>query len=171
MITRVDLLFHQATRLARCQQIGGEVDIAATYDVKVPAPDGDWFEIYSQKTPFTLHREMRFEVKPNRHDRFGLTIGPELIPEMSMPWVYEIDVALRHDDDQVLAVGTVLMLSNGGQYGFAFREDGSPIKPEDPHELQCLRRNAAVVQQAAGRSGIKSSYLLDYRDDLQKLFG
>jgi hypothetical protein len=171
LITRADLLFRQAVRLARCRQVGGEVDIAASYDVKVPAPWGEPFKIYRIKTPFVLHREMRFEVKPNRHDRFALTIGPERIPEMSMPWIYEFDVTLRHDSGEVLPVATVFMLGNGGQTGFEYREDGSPLKPNDPDELQCLRRNATLVQQAVGRPGIKSYYLLQYNDDLKKLFG
>jgi hypothetical protein len=171
LITQADLHFRKAVRLARCRVEGGEVDIAASYDVKVPAPDGDWFAVYPMKTPFVLHREMRFEVKPNRHDRFELTIGPERIPEMSMPWIYEIDVTLRRDGGEVLPVGTVLMLSNGGQEGLMYSEDGSPLKPDDPGELQCLRRNAAEVQQAVGRPGIKADYLLQYHSDLKQLFG
>jgi hypothetical protein len=167
LITRADLTFRQAVRLARCTEVGGEIAIAADYHVKVPAPWGEPFELYSLKTPFTLHREMRFRVEPLAHDRFTLTVGPKRIHEMAMPWVYEIEVSLFHDDRQVLPVGTVILLSAAGQYGIEYGEEGESPEPPADEELRCQRANLAFVDKAARRPGEKSAGLLSYQEDLR----
>ena len=166
LIYRAELNFKLAGRLIRCRQVGGAVEIAANYDVKVPAPWGDPFSFYSLKTPFTLNREMRFTVAPGSHERLIITVGPERIPEMAMPWIYTFDVLLRHDDNAALNVGTVNMLGNSAQTGIRYTEDGSPIKPESKEEMDCLRNNLRVVRMHQLLPGIQGGYLEEYSREL-----
>jgi hypothetical protein len=167
LITRADLTFRLATRLARCVEVGGEVAVAADYDVKVPAPWGDPLKPYSLAVPFTVTREMRFQVEPHAHDRFTLTVGPKRIPELSMPWIYDIDISLRHDDGAVLRVGAVVMLSAGGQDGITDPDEGTPLVPRDAAELRCQRANFELVDKAVRRPGEKSAGLLSYRESFR----
>ncbi|MCY1138351.1 hypothetical protein OWR29_10115 [Actinoplanes sp. Pm04-4] len=167
LISRADLEFSVATRLARCREVGGEVQIAANYDVKVPAPWGDPFGYESLRTPFVVEREMRFVVAPGKHERFTLTVGPETIPEMSMPWLYSFTLTLRHDNGAKLEVGKVSMLGIGGQTGAVYAEDGSPVGPGSPSERDCLRNNLkAVRMHQLAATGIRSEALKDYSDEL-----
>ncbi|MGA5298862.1 hypothetical protein ACPCHT_02980 [Nucisporomicrobium flavum] len=170
LITRADLTFRRATRLARCVEVGGEMAIAADYHVKVPAPWGDPFKLYSLAAPFTLHREMRFQVEALSHDRFTLTVGPKRIHEMAMPWIYEIEVSLVHDGTDVLPVGPVVLLSAAGQNGIDYGEENEegdgPDSPSD-EELRCQRANLAFVDKEVRRPGEKSAGLLSYQEDLR----
>lgn len=168
VITGADFTFSRAVRLPRCLRVGGEVNIAATYDVVVPAPWGDPFIFYELKTPFPISRDMRFKIAPNDVERLAFSLGPAEIPEMSMPWLYELDVSLKHDG-KTLHAARVSMLSNAGQDGL-HDDNGSPLRIEalEPDHLRCLNQIRDAVRQATEGSEVKSSYLLEYRDRLDK---
>lgn len=118
---------------------------------------------------------MRFKVPANDYDRLALAIGPDRIPEMSMPWIYQIDLSLTHNNGQVLELGTVSMLSNGGQDGLHDPDTGRRLKPKELElkysgGLQCTRQNYELVRQAVDGPGVKSSSLLEYNEDFKAFF-
>ncbi len=68
VVVAASLTVVMAGLLKDCRQSGGPLDVEANYDVKLPRDP--------PPVPFTVARDMRFEVRPHASERFTLTAGP-----------------------------------------------------------------------------------------------
>lgn len=150
----VDVLLFED--LEDCRRTGGPVNVSASYTINLPTP--------IPNAPFSVSRDVRFEVRGNTSDRFTLTVGPDedRVGDFLSPRLIAFDVRLLHDasDGGILDVGTFATLINPGA-GFynVYGSDG-----ED-----CVGRNAALVDRALGIQAVRSGELLYMRDEYSKM--
>lgn len=161
-VVRAKAIVHRAVRPSRCDEVGGGVQIHAQYDLKVPVPNSD--DIMAKEVlgaPFPLAREMRFEIAPDQVQRLRLTIGPEIILEKSMPWIYQLDLRLIYDDERSLELGEMGILTNGG-VDPTLGSDGEVLNGADlsSEHLACLRDYHSEVRQAIHDTKTSNQYLL-----------
>ncbi|VVJ19605.1 Uncharacterised protein [Amycolatopsis camponoti] len=123
-----------AETLDDCNERGGEVTVAADYAVKLPSK--------MPERPFTIPRDIRFEVRGGTTDRFTLSIGPEEQTRSSTtPWVIVADVGLRGDDGKTTRAGTAALVTFPGE-GLE-NLTVAPLWNRD-----CIRKNGETVAKA-----------------------
>jgi hypothetical protein len=160
LITSADATFRQARELQNCSATGGESSLQARYDIKVPV------EPNRTNVPFTVSRPMRFVVESNKQERLALTIGPEEIGDASWPWFYEVDITLRQSSGKDLEIQTVFLLENAyEQWLLLLTRDTPPDSGSE--EVECVRKEAALLQRAVRTQGLHSPELLDFNKGIQ----
>jgi hypothetical protein len=134
LITDAEFRFRRAQAI--CNLGGGPIEISGLYDVKVPDS--------SSRTPLTLHRKLRYEVRPNSLERLAFTVGPERSGEPFNPWLYQMEIFFHYDtSSSPLHVGTATLAAP------IFKEEhwGDYFQaPDDTEHARCLDQNVGLVQ-------------------------
>jgi hypothetical protein len=108
VLTGLELTVRYAERLEDCRSQGGPVVVAAEYLVTLPDK--------TPATPFTLEKDIRFEIRGGVTDRFTITVGPATqTVEEHAPNLIVADVALRQDDGELIEIGTAAVVTQAGE--------------------------------------------------------
>jgi hypothetical protein len=153
LITGADFIFRKAQQMENCTQVGGPLKISALYDVKVPVGPP------KREPPFSLYREMQYEVRSNTHERFAFKVGPEVIRDGDWPWLYQVEIYLRYDGSQSLFVATANLMESA-EYDWIFQQYLPPNR-------ECLGRNAALMQEMIESKGIHSPELVAFAKQIR----
>jgi hypothetical protein len=157
LITGFSLEFAYASEMdGECVEIGGNISVAGFYDIRVPAK--------SPPTPFTLRKDAKFSVAPNAYDRLAITLGPDDIPQVSLPYLYVADVELETgDEEETVQVGRFAVASPVSMVSSAVQNGRSNVINSYTPDIQgsdfyrqCVIENARRIQSAT-QSGVKSS--------------
>jgi hypothetical protein len=148
LITKAEVTFEVAQRLKQCTLDGGPITVSANYDIAVP----DEVPL----VPFTLTKDIRYEVPSDAHERFTLSIGPKTVLDGHYPFVSAVRVVLLHDDGRRLALGRFALIDIGGSPSFYPEsavdpaEDGWVLPPLDAEVEGCMRENARTLDRIMG---------------------
>lgn len=106
LITRIDAEIVFFRQLRDCTSaLSSSETISAKYQLPIPM---NGLEPAAKQ----LSTEIRFEVKPGAADRMIFSLGPQTQPEYeTTPMVMSARIKLVHDEDQVLDVGTVSLVT------------------------------------------------------------
>lgn len=131
-----------AKQMENCPQSGGPVTVAAHYSVKIPEQPPE--------PPFTISRDIRFEVKPGATERLAFSIGPERNNYSSwVPWLYGIDISLQHDESRDrFHLGSVALVAESGR-GLENLLNSQP-------DFTCLARNRELLTGLIKRPAVRS---------------
>ncbi|GAA2785276.1 hypothetical protein GCM10010441_07790 [Kitasatospora paracochleata] len=139
LITKASITFNQLQSLAPCSAEGGEIVVSANYQFTIP----DDQQPVPPAKPFTLSKEIAFEVVANRHDALELSLGNKTIIEGVSPWIAVVNVVLEHDGGQQLTVGPIAVVNTGDIS--TFYPDGDQwVMPENPAP-GCIEKNTKLV--------------------------
>jgi hypothetical protein len=136
LITGADFQFIRVAQLSGCPTGGGPLNILGLYDVKVP----------DKKAPFMIRKEMKYEVRPHSYERFAFRVGPRHITEGEWPFLYDIDITLRLDNNDSLRIGKVQMTQPA-------LESVQPRPPSTAEQDACQTKNAEMLRSFAESSG------------------
>jgi hypothetical protein len=154
LITAAVLEVSDSRHLEPCVNIGGAVEVSMNYDVPIPDPS-------ERSAPFTVTRDMRFEVESGKHDRFTLTVGPRTVVEGVTPMLLIVAVTLIHDGGSALPAGTFAVVDTGDNSNFYPKPQGGwellDAASVTSKERECFRRNARLVHQILRRPGVTAS--------------
>ncbi|MFF2026903.1 hypothetical protein [Rhodococcus koreensis] len=144
----VDVLY--AEQMKDCTQGGGgPVVVSAGYSVKLPTP--------VPPRPFTVDREMRYEVKGGSTDRMTLSVGPDRQSFSSrLPYLIVAHISLEHDKStERLDVGNIAIAVRAGQ-GYD-QADGAL-------DRECVEENFKLVEKLFEIQAVRSDEVNYVRD-------
>lgn len=129
-----DIKVLYAEQLDDCNERGGDLLVAAEYSVKLPD------ELPAR--PFTIPRDIRFEVRGGTSDRFTMSIGPqEQTKSSTTPWVIVAELGLRGDDGKATRAGTAALVTFPG-------EGLENLAVAPLWNRDCIRKNGDKVAKA-----------------------
>jgi hypothetical protein len=155
LITAAEVTFQKVQHLEDCGEQGGPVVVEAEYDIAFP-----WTDI--PKLPYLVTREMRYEVRPDEHERLALTIGRPTLGEGNPPWLFLVETRFRYDGGRVLNAATATMVDTGWASWILPRGDKWVIEFEykDEYQRSCMKRNAQLVRDFINSSKLRSRELV-----------
>ncbi|GAB2947842.1 hypothetical protein GCM10027280_40710 [Micromonospora polyrhachis] len=160
LVTKVIVTFRESQQLQGCRAGGGPLSIGAYYDFVVPDEP--------PPTPYTLEKEVRYEVPANKHERIALTVGPRVAIN---PWIGLVEIELVHDGDQRLRFGPVAVVDTGDNQHIYPDDTGEwIISPPYEDEKPCHRENLALVTDVLETRDVTASKeLVKLREALERL--
>ncbi|NED23141.1 hypothetical protein G3I31_34855 [Streptomyces sp. SID9913] len=136
IITKMIASVSVSENLTSCAGTGGDLDIAARYDIPIPT---------SRKPPFTVTTtdDVFFDVKSGENDRLSVTVGPEMGEAGMSPWVGVVTLQFHDADGTDLSIGPLALVSPGQDEHF--HPVGMTWKIA-PRYASCMDDNARRVQ-------------------------
>ncbi|GGO58851.1 hypothetical protein [Streptomyces lasiicapitis] len=159
LVTEAEFAINAVTQLGCPYGAGGSV-VKARYDIKIPD---------LRTPPFTVTRPLKFEVPPHDNERIGFTVGPETVPDGSLPRVYSFTVTLSADDKSRLTTAPVVLMNPQGTASVLdaaeeVMSDGTGfVKPA------CVREQARKAREIVEGATLVSPELTKYSDELNRL--
>lgn len=159
LVTGAEFAISAVTELGCPYGAGGSV-VMARYDIKVP----DGFT-----PPDMLTRPLKFEVPPHGNERIGFTVGPEILPEGSLPRVYTFTVTLLADDKSRLTTDAVVFMNPQGTKSVLQAAEEAMRDGKGLTTPACVREQARKAREIVEGATLVSPELREYGDELNKL--
>ncbi|WP_030222334.1 hypothetical protein [Streptomyces bikiniensis] len=105
LVSQAQFDFSSITRVGCPYGGGGQEEVKARYDIKVPN---------NAKAPFQQIRKLKYSLSPHEQERIAFTVGPKTASEGVMPSVYTFTITLRLDDGSSLTTPKMTYMDPSG---------------------------------------------------------
>jgi hypothetical protein len=166
LLTELEVTVNRVWMMDGCWGAGGWL-ITAQYDV--PLPDDLFAYGREPQLPRVIRAEAGFEVAGKDVDTFTVAIGRPGSPEGSWPLLYAIDLTLVERSGQRIHAGSAVLMDQQDVVSVDnvvndARNGGSLLN------LDCVRKNAALLETVANTPGKQSPAIGEWRTKLPAVF-